>query len=169
MVGNECYNEGHFFMPLNLYRRHFRTRGKCLGGYPPDFRSYEHDELRRGWKNGTLGRTFKRRNTKQTSWPEAKAVAHAWEAAGRWRDDMVTPAASVQPVADSTAVASQGITIERAVTAFLAEHAESSAPNTQKKYGILMKKLRAHSAEQGSSWSTSGDRSTYANSGSHGR
>jgi len=100
-------------MPLNLYRRHFRTRGKCLAGYAPDFRNYEHDELRRGWKkchcpiyaDGTLGRKFKRKNTKQTNWPEAKAVAHAWEAAGRWQDDSVTPAASVQPIVDSTAVA----------------------------------------------------------------
>jgi integrase len=144
-------------MPLNLYRRHFRTEGRCLGGYEPDFRNYEHDELRRGWKrchcpiyaDGTLGGKFKRKNTKQTTWPEAKAVANAWEAAGRWQDDIVTPAAPVQPTADSTAGASQGITIERAVAAFLAEHAESSAPNTQKKYGIVMKKLKAHSAEKG--------------------
>ena len=37
-------------MPLNLYRRHFRSPGKCVAGYEPDFRNYETDELRRGWK-----------------------------------------------------------------------------------------------------------------------
>lgn len=39
--------------------------------------------------------------------------------------------------------------IERAVGAFLAQHEESSALNTRKKYAIIMKKLRAHSAEKG--------------------
>src|SRR5579864_8021818 len=32
-------------MPLNLYRRHSRTRGNCLAGLEPEFRSYEADEL----------------------------------------------------------------------------------------------------------------------------
>jgi hypothetical protein len=45
MVGNEIAT-----MPVNLYRRHFRTRGKCTGGYEPDSRNYETDELRREWK-----------------------------------------------------------------------------------------------------------------------
>ncbi|MGA9627366.1 MAG: tyrosine-type recombinase/integrase [Bryobacteraceae bacterium] len=39
--------------------------------------------------------------------------------------------------------------IERAVGAFLAQHEESSSLNTQKKYAIIMKKLKAHSAEKG--------------------
>src|SRR6266853_4600352 len=79
-------------MPLNLYRRHFRIPGKCVGGYEPDFRNYETDELRRGWKkchcpiyaDGTLGGKFKRRNTKKTTWREAKEVVSTWEAAGAW-------------------------------------------------------------------------------------
>src|SRR5580765_1043925 len=37
----------------------------------------------------------------------------------------------------------------QAVAAFLAEHEESSAPNTQKKYRILMNKLRAYSEAKG--------------------
>lgn len=48
-MGNERYNQAAI-MPLNLYRRHFRTPGKCTAGYEPDFRNYETDELRRGWK-----------------------------------------------------------------------------------------------------------------------
>src|SRR5690242_3980009 len=63
-------------MPLNLYRRHFRTAGKCLGGFEPDSRNYESDELRRGWKkcrcpiyaDGALDGQFKRRNTKVSTW-----------------------------------------------------------------------------------------------------
>jgi hypothetical protein len=58
-------------MPLNLYRRHSRTRGNCLAGFEPESRSYESDELRRGWKkchcpiyaDGTLAGKFKRQNT----------------------------------------------------------------------------------------------------------
>jgi hypothetical protein len=86
-------------MPLNLYRRHYRAPGKCVGGHPPDSRSYEPEELRRNWKkcycpiyaDGTLGGKFKRRNTKKASWPEAKAVAAEWEARGSW-DETETPA-----------------------------------------------------------------------------
>ena len=142
-------------MPLNLYRRHSRTRGNCLAGFEPEFRSYESDELRRGWKkchcpiyaDGTLAGKFKRQNTKKISWPEAKAVASAWEVAGRWTDDPGAPAPS-SPV-PAPAPESRQTTIERAVGAFLAQHEESSALNTQKKYAIIMKKLRAHSAEKG--------------------
>jgi hypothetical protein len=49
MVGNECCNE-LTAMPLNLYRRHYRIAGKCIGGHPPDSHSYEPEELRRSWK-----------------------------------------------------------------------------------------------------------------------
>lgn len=144
-------------MPLNLYRRHFRTPGKCLGGFDPDFRNYETDELRRGWKrchcpiyaDGTLGGDFKRKNTKQTSWPDAKAVASAWEAAGRWQDDDTAPPAPSQPSPEPIAPTPEGVTIERAAAAFLGEHAESSAWNTQRNYGFLMKKFKAYSAEKG--------------------
>lgn len=142
-------------MPLNLYRRHSRTRGKCLAGLEPEFRSYEADELRRGWKkchcpiyaDGTLAGKFKRQNTKKILWPEAKAVAAGWEAAGRWSDDpgiAALPAPVPTPVPES-----RQTTIERAVGAFLAEHEESSAFNTRKKYAIIMKKLKAYSAEKG--------------------
>src|SRR5712692_5665250 len=100
------------------------------------------------YADGTLGGKFRRKNTKQTSWPEAKAVAAAWEAAGRWDDDEATAPPPKSPASDS-ASAPANITIERAVAAFLAEHAESSAPNTQKNYRIMMKEFKAHSAEKG--------------------
>jgi len=119
--------------------------------------TYEADELRRTWKkcscpiyaSGTLSRSFKRKNTEQTSWHEAKAVAADWETAGRWQSDAPPPPRSLpHPSVETKALAPESATIERAVTAFLAEHAESSAPNTQKRYGIIVKK-QARSAEKG--------------------
>ena len=41
------------------------------------------------------------------------------------------------------------VTIARAIQVFTAEFAEHAAPNTQKKYGLLLKKLRAFSEERG--------------------
>jgi hypothetical protein len=99
------------------------------------------------YADGTLAGKFRRQNTKEILWPEAKAVASAWEAAGRWTGD---PGASAPtPPVSAPAPESRQTTIERAVGAFLAEHEESSAANTQKKYAIIMKKLKAHSAEKG--------------------
>jgi hypothetical protein len=122
-------------MPVNLYRRHFRTPGKCTGGYEPDSRNYETDELRREWKKcrcpiyaaGTLGEKFNRRNTRQSTWSEAKAIAAQWETTGCW--DTEEPAQPLLPTAASpnTGPDSTNTTIERAVAAFLAEHAENSA------------------------------------------
>jgi integrase/recombinase XerD len=142
-------------MALNLYRRH---GSKCPGARRLHQTTYEADELRRAWKrcscpiyaSGTLGRLFKRKNTGQTNWPEAKAIATSWETAGKWAGDTGAPP---QPLpwnsggADSPTT--EGITIERAVAAFLAEHGDSSARSTQKKYAIITKKLKVFSAEKG--------------------
>jgi hypothetical protein len=86
---------------------------------------------------------------------EAKAVAAAWEAKGRWHTESGGPSESqvvVEPLTirpGSILSRTEGIAIQRAVAAFLAEHMESSAPNTQKKYAIIMRKLMEHSAEKG--------------------
>jgi hypothetical protein len=74
-------------MAVNLYRRH---HSKCPAGRTLHEMTYEADELRRAWKkyscpiyvSGTLNGRFKRKNTKQTNWPEAKFTAAAWEAVG---------------------------------------------------------------------------------------
>ncbi|MGC9969936.1 MAG: hypothetical protein ABSE56_05040 [Bryobacteraceae bacterium] len=79
-------------MSLSLYRRHSRVPGKCAGGHQPDAQTYESDERRRAWKrcscpiyaSGTIGGHFRRVNTKQVVWDEAKVVAASWEAAGAW-------------------------------------------------------------------------------------
>jgi integrase len=144
-------------MPVNLYRRHFRTPGKCTGGYEPDSRNYETDELRRGWKKcrcpiyaaGTLGGKFNRRNTRQSTWSEAKAIAVRWETAACWGPE--DPAEPPVPTAanPNNGPDSANTTIERAAAAFLAEHAENSAPNTQRKCRTIMDKLKAYSAAKG--------------------
>jgi hypothetical protein len=96
-------------MALNLYRRHYRLAGKCIGGHAPDSRDYEPDELRRGWRKchcpiylcGTLNRQFKRRNSEQTKWEDAKVAAAALEAADSWDGKPViqpcVPIAEPQP------------------------------------------------------------------------
>jgi hypothetical protein len=99
--------------------------------------TYEADELRRTWKkcscpiyaSGTLGGRFKRKNTERPSWQEAKAISREWETAGQW-DDNIAPAIPAQPVPTPPAQR-DGITITRAIAAFLAEHAESLARNTR--------------------------------------
>jgi hypothetical protein len=76
-------------MALNLYRRH---RRKCSAGHEEDSKSGELQERRKGWKRcgcpitaaGVLNRKFDRRNTDQTAWETAKAVADSWEKAGMW-------------------------------------------------------------------------------------
>ena len=142
-------------MALNLYRRH---GSKCVAGRILHEMTYEADELRRSWKkcscpiyaSGTLNRRFKRKNTEQANWPKAKSIAAAWEAVGQWEGDTSALVLQSPPESgESRTITSEVATIERAVTAFLAEHSESSAPNTQKKYGIIMKKLKAYSAEKG--------------------
>jgi hypothetical protein len=46
--------------------------------------------------SGTLGDGFARKNTKKTTWPDAEAVAEAWESAGVW-SSTPTIAAHVTP------------------------------------------------------------------------
>lgn len=145
-------------MALILYRRH---RQQCEARYPEDLRSGEFDETRRGWKkcsclihaSGTLGGKFKRKQTGKTSWEEAKAVAATWEKARSWdaeekeRDGHVTSLA--QPVRSPSESAGKSITIDRAIQAFKTEFSEYAAPNTQKKYKLILGKLSAFSNSKG--------------------
>jgi len=148
--GQQCYTP---IMALSLYRRHLRIAGACAAGHTPDSRSYESDELRRGWKrchcpiytSGTLSGLFARKNTGKIAWPEAKAVVSVWETARAWGEGESIPI-SAPPVT----IAPPGkITVNRAVEAFLASHSETSAPNTQKNYRLLLNKLKDFSASRG--------------------
>lgn len=137
-------------MALNLYRRH---RQECEGRHPEESRSGEFEERRKGWKrcscfifaSGTLGGTFKRRYTGKTDWDAAKAAASAWEAAGTWNATVKPDEPSFAPPPDAT----PRIAIERAVKAFTAEFEEHSAVNTQKKYRLLLVKLKTFADSRG--------------------
>ncbi|SPE29606.1 hypothetical protein SBA6_1130028 [Candidatus Sulfopaludibacter sp. SbA6] len=138
-------------MALTLYRRH---RKECEGGHAEDFRSGEFDEGRRGWKkcgclihvSGTLGGQFGRKQTGKANWKEAKAVAAVWESAQPW--DGQTKLAESAPSAPELA-APERLTVEHAIQAFRAEFEEYAAPNTQKKYRLLLKKLKGFSESKG--------------------
>jgi len=139
-------------MALNLYRRHYRLAGKCIGGHAPDSRNYEPDELRRGWRKchcpiylcGTLNRQFKRRNSEQTKWEDAKAVAAALEAADSWDGKPVIPSV---PIAEPQP---GRIKIVEAVTVFLSlREGERIAPATLRKYRTFVKQLQAFADSRG--------------------
>ena len=142
-------------MPLNLSRRHYRTPGRCLGGHPPDSRTYEPEELRRGRKRcrcpiyavGTLEGRFKRKNTKRTDWAEAKLVASEWEKTRSWEPVPITQAVVEPPRLPE--FRPEAVLVERAVDAFLEEHARASAPNTLKKYRQILRKLTAFAQDRG--------------------
>ena len=132
---------------LNLYRRHNQ---ECDGGHPEGSHSGELEERSKKWKRcgcpivaaGSMNKIHKRLKTGQIFWPEARSVTARWEASGRWPDD-ANPSPAVEVLPDTTK-----ITIERAISAYLADH-KDSAPNTVKQYGYTMEKLRAYSAHKG--------------------
>jgi integrase len=138
-------------LALNLYRRH---RRECVAHRPEDSRSGEFEERQKGWKrcdcpifaSGVLARRFKRRQTGRFTWDEAKAVVADWERADSWDGP--------QPISEQTTSRSNpqngaGITVERAVEAYLAEHKKHSSENTVRKYILLMAKLKGYSATKG--------------------
>jgi integrase len=141
-------------MALNLYRRHYRIEGKCVGGHRPDSRNYEPDELRRGWKKcfcpiyacGTLGGRFKRKNTERVRWDEAKAVTLAWDTAATW-DGKAPPA----PTVVIEAPASLGrLPLEDAIKVFLLlREGDRIAPATLRKYKTFARQLQAFAAARG--------------------
>jgi integrase len=144
-------------MNLNLYRRH---GARCSRGHAPFSQTYEPDELRRIKKpcycpiyaSGTLAGQFKRKNTECTAWDEAKALTRTWEDADSWDGPakVEKPAAPVPvPTPAPAPAAPEGITVERAINTFKAEFQEHAAANTQKKYGLLLKKLKTFSDEHG--------------------
>src|ERR1035438_10306354 len=130
-------------MAINLYRRH---RLDCEAGRPEDFRSGEFEERKKGWKrcaclifaSGTLGGKFKRRSTGQNDWEKARETVSKWK---DWGGEL--PASVPEKISVSK------VTIDRAVKAFLAAHAESSAPATQRMYRYMMKRFEKLSELKG--------------------
>jgi integrase len=75
----------------------------------------------------------------------------AWEASGKCDGSINPPPPLSAPALLSTAESTkaEGVTVERAVKAFLAEYLDSAASNTYKKYSIMMNKLKAYSTAKG--------------------
>lgn len=134
-------------MAINLYRRH---RPDCEAGHPEEFRSGEFEERKKGWKrcacvifaSGTLAGKFKRKSTEQIEWEQAREVIASWKT---WGAELpVQPPEIVPPPTSGPKV-----TIERAVNAFHATHAESSAFTTQRMYRYLMNRFSKFSESKG--------------------
>jgi integrase len=137
-------------MALALYRRHRRG---CKGGHPEELRTSEYDERKKSWNrcdcpifvSGSLAKSFRRRSTGRWQWDEAKSIVLKLEKAGTWAETLADPPAAppTEPALPSR------VTIERAIKAFTAEFEEHAAPNTLKKYGILLAKLKAFGESRG--------------------
>jgi integrase len=139
---------------LSLYRRHSRT-GDCPAGYEKDFRSYESDERRKGWKrcscpiyaSGTLGGIFKRRNTRCSTWEEAKQVAASWESAQSW-DAHATRIANASSITEADIPA--GMAIADSVSHFLTSRRKREiADSTYRKYTAFGKQFLAYTESKG--------------------
>jgi integrase/recombinase XerD len=133
-------------MALNLYRRH---GSHCPAGRTLHQRTYESDELRRGWKkcscpiytSGTLNAQFKRKNTERTNWSDAKATASEWEKAASWGGK--PPSLPAQPALVEKTVPTH-VTIADAIKVFLTNREGAKiAPSTLRKYRTFTKQLTA--------------------------
>ena len=137
-------------MSLAFYRRH---RLNCKGSHAHNSRTTEYDERKKNWRrcecpifaSGTLGKDFRRQNTGRWQWDEAKAIGVEIERAGKW-EGTLSPIPAPQPTEPTL---SPRVTIERAIKAFTAEFEEHAAPNTQKKYRILLAKLKSFGDSRG--------------------
>jgi integrase/recombinase XerD len=136
-------------MALSLYRRHRRD---CKGHHRHDSRSSEYDERKKNWTrcecpifaSGTLQGVFRRQNTNQWEWDAARSIARSHEDAGSWGGSppQPTPPAPENPPGNRT-------TVETACTRYLAEFSEHAALATQKKYRLMLNKLKSFSAARG--------------------
>lgn len=134
-------------MALHLYRRH---KQDCKAGHA--FRSHSTDFEERGWKRcecpiiaaGTLNKVFKRVSTGRWEWEDAQAVATGIEAAGAWTGGP-TPLQPAEPRPEKPG----RVTIEDATKLFTDELKESASYGTQKKYRLMVKRLKEFAARRG--------------------
>jgi integrase len=128
---------------LNLYRRH---RQGCEGGHAADSRSGEFNERKKGWKrcacvifvSGTLDRKFARKAAGTADWAEAHRVAETYSKAASWTGRPPQPVVATPPPLEPTR-----ITIEDAVSLYLANREASVAHPTYRKYKTFTKQVVA--------------------------
>lgn len=103
------------------------------------------------YADGTLGGQFKRKNTKKTTWAEAKVVVALWESAGTW--EARARAVEASPVASEARpqdTSKRPITIQFATDAYLANRSgRGIAPATLRKYTTFIKQLREFASNKG--------------------
>jgi len=143
-------------MSLTLYRRH---TSKCSQGRARHERTYESDELRRGFKKcqcpiqfeGKIkGAGFVRKSTQRIAWEEAKPVAAFWEAAAGTQPVPLQEPPAVSEPAAALAKRDEPVTIERAAREFLADiDARRMDESTRRKYRTMLKQLGAYADEVG--------------------
>lgn len=113
------------------------------------------DELRRSSKkcfcpiyaSGTLNGKFKRANTEQVHWPEAKAVIAAWEATGSWTA-LPSSVAALSPEPET--VNDTRITVEEALQGFLlVREASGITAATLSKHRSFARQIRALAESRG--------------------
>jgi len=142
-------------VPLTLYRRH---TSKCSQGRSRHERTYESDELRRGFKKchcpiqfegKVKGAGFIRKSTEKTTWEAAKLVADSWETPGKTGPAAIPAPVAPEPVT-SVAKKDEPVTIARAATEFLADMgARQMDEATRRKYRTMLKQLRSYADEFG--------------------
>src|SRR5580658_2420846 len=136
-------------MGLNLYRRHRRD---CKAGHPEEHLSSEFDERKKGWKrcecpifvSGTLAKLYRRQSTGKWEWEDAKAAIAALDASGSWTGE-VTP--KPEPIPEKPAPHRKPIA--QATATFQSEFGEHAALATQKKYRLMLNKLKEFSEQRG--------------------
>jgi integrase len=141
-------------MSLALYRRHRRD---CKGGHPQNSRTSEYDERKRGWArcecpifvSGTLQEVFKRQNTGRWQWEDARPLAISYEQAGDWERQVSPALPAPQNERSQRSELTTRKTIDSAVKTYLAEFGEHAAFATQKKYRLMLNKLKSFSEERG--------------------
>jgi hypothetical protein len=84
-------------------------------------------------------------NTGRWQWDDAQIVAGEIERAGKW-EGTSAPIPVPEPPEPSTQVR---VTLDRAINAFTADFEEHATLHTQKKYGLLLAKLRTFSDGRG--------------------
>lgn len=127
-----------------LYRRHRRD---CTAGHQEDARTGELEERKKGWRgcnpifvSGRLVKKFRRQSTGKWEWDTAKAILAVWEAVQSWGRH------GSSRCRRSPAL-SRAHRDRRAIIAFLADL--QVAPNTRKKYTLLMNALQAFTTSRG--------------------
>jgi hypothetical protein len=101
------------------------------------------------YADGMLDGSFKRRNTKKTTWPEAKQIVTSWESPGTW-DESTRPLPPVPSEIEPPDAKTFSITVVFATDAYVANpEGRSIASATLRKYKSFVRQLRDFATHKG--------------------